>query len=67
MVGALVGEEHSGTAYGVLYTITSGFTLLASVIGGFLWSLVAPSATFYFAVICAAISIPIFLLVKPKA
>ena len=67
MVGALVGEEHSGTAYGGLYTITSGFTLLASVIGGFLWSLVAPSATFYFAVICAAISIPIFLLVKPKA
>jgi MFS family permease len=66
MVGSLVGEERAGTAYGVLYTITSGFTLLASVIGGFLWSLVAPSATFYFAVICAAISIPIFLLIKPK-
>ena len=66
MVGSLVGEEHAGTAYGVLNTITSGFTLLASVIGGFLWSLVAPSATFYFAVICAAASIPIFLMVKPK-
>jgi MFS family permease len=66
MVGSLVGEEHSATAYGVMNTITSGFTLLASVIGGFLWSLVAPSATFYFAVICAVVSIPIFLLIKPK-
>jgi len=66
MVGALVGEEQAGTAYGVLNTVTSLFTLLASVIGGFLWSLVAPSATFYFAVICAVISIPIFLSIKPK-
>jgi len=67
MVGSLVGEEQAGTAYGVLNTITSLFTLLASVIGGFLWSLYSPSATFYFAVICAAISIPIFLLIKPQA
>jgi MFS family permease len=66
MVGSLVDKEQAGTAYGVLNTITSVFTLLASVIGGFLWSLVSPSATFYFAVICAAISIPIFLLIKPK-
>lgn len=66
MVGALVKEGEAGTAYGVLNTITSIFTLFASVIGGFLWSLIAPSATFYFAVICAVISIPIFLMVKTK-
>jgi MFS family permease len=67
MVGALISKEQAGTAYGALTTITSLFTLFASVIGGFLWSLVASSATFYFAVICAAISIPIFLLIKPKS
>lgn len=66
MVGSLVGKEQAGTAYGVLNTITGLFTLLASIIGGFLWSLVSASATFYFAVICAAISIPIFLSIKPK-
>lgn len=64
MVGSLVQKEEAGTAYGVLNTITSLFTLLASVIGGLLWSLVAAPATFYFAVICAAISIPIFLSIK---
>jgi MFS family permease len=66
MVGALVGKETSGTAYGIMNTITGGFTLFASVIGGFLWTLVAPSATFYFAVICALASVPIFLLIKPR-
>jgi len=67
MVGSFINKEEAGTAYGVMNTVTSLFTLLSSVIGGFLWSFIAPPATFYFAVICAAVSIPIFLLLKPKS
>ena len=66
MVGTLVKGENPGTAYGVLTTVTSIFTLFASLIGGFLWSAIAPSATFYFAVVCAAVSIPIFLGIKVR-
>lgn len=60
LIGSLVQVEKSGTAYGVFYTVTSIFTLLASIIGGFLWTVISPSVTFYFAVTCAAISLFIF-------
>ncbi len=66
MVGSLIDKERAGIAYGVLNTVTSIFTLAASVIGGLLWSFVAPAATFYFAVVCAIISIFIFMNIKTK-
>jgi len=66
MVGSLVSKEEAGTAYGVLNTATSLFTLLASVIGGFLWSAISPSATFLFAAICAAVSLLIFIGIKSE-
>lgn len=67
LIGSLVQVEKSGTAYGVFYTVTSTFTLLASVTGGLLWSLVSPQSTFLFAVICAILSLVIFttLNIKP--
>lgn len=65
-VGKLVNGEVAGTAYGVLTTVTSLFTVLASVIGGILWSAVAPPATFLFGVICALISLPIFLAIREQ-
>jgi len=61
IIGSLISKEQAGTAYGALTTITSAFTLAASVIGGFLWSAVAPSATFIFAVVCALLSLVIFI------
>ena len=62
LIGRLIKQEEAGTAYGVFYTVTSIFTLLASVIGGLLWSAVAPSATFAFAVFCAFLAVMIFMI-----
>jgi MFS family permease len=61
---AIIGEhtknEDAGVAYGVFYTVTSIATLFASIIGGFLWTYISPSAPFFFAAACALISL-IFL------
>jgi len=64
LIGRLITKEKAGTAYGVFYTITSIFTLLASVIGGLLWSVISPSATFIFAAVCATLSLFIFSMVS---
>ena len=56
IVGSFIPKEQSGTAYGVVYTISSFLGLFASVIGGLLWSFVSPSAPFFFAAVCALIS-----------
>jgi MFS family permease len=66
MVGALISQEEAGTVYGVLGTATSLFTLVASVLGGFLWSAVSPAATFGFAVVCALLSLVIFAFIKTE-
>ncbi len=66
MVGSLIEKSRAGTAYGVLTTVTSLFTLFSSIIAGFLWTIISPASTFYFAVACAVVSIPIFLSVKVK-
>lgn len=57
LIGSFVEKEKAGTAYGVFYTFTSIATLFASIVGGILWSIISPSATFLFAVICAALAI----------
>ena len=61
LVGSLIKSEIAGTAYGVLQTVTSIFTLLASVIGGFLWSVISPQATFLFGAICAISALILFI------
>lgn len=63
-VGSLVKKEKSGTAYGMFYMVTSIFMLIASVLGGLLWSLISPSATFIFATICVFISLFVISFVK---
>lgn len=64
LVGHFTPPEQAGVVYGVLGTVTSLFTLLASVLAGFLWSSVSPTATFLFAVVCALLSLVIFLFLK---
>lgn len=66
LIGSMISKEQAGTVYGVMTTTTSIFTLLASIIGGLLWSAVSPSATFVFAAVCAAFSLFIFNFVKTK-
>lgn len=65
LIGSFITKEQSGTAYGVTQTISSFFTLLASVLGGFLWSVVAPQATFIFGAACALLSFFLFLRTNP--
>ena len=68
LVGSIVDKEKIGTAYGFLNSVTSMFTILASVIGGLLWSFVAPGATFIFGAVCAIISLFFFvgIGIKPR-
>ncbi len=66
LVGSMVQKEQAGTVYGVMTTTTSIFTLLASIIGGFLWSAISPQATFIFAAVCAIASLFIFNFVRTK-
>lgn len=47
-ISEFIKKEESGSYFGAYYSITAIGTFLASLIGGFLWSMVAPSATFYF-------------------
>ncbi len=54
-ISDIVAEHRKGMAYGI-YNAVFGFTLLpASLLGGFLWQTVGPSATFYFGATMAAI------------
>lgn len=62
LVGSFIKEDIAGTAYGVLQTTISISTLLASVIGGFLWSAISPSATFLFGALCALAAFFLMLL-----
>ena len=61
LVGSYIKKEQAGTAYGVLQTTVSIFTLLASVIGGFLWQAIGPQATFLFGAGCAMSALGLFL------
>jgi MFS family permease len=63
-IGKMIDKEKAGMAYGTVYTITSMCTVLASIIGGLLWSIYRPSFTFIFAAICASISLIVFLSLK---
>jgi MFS family permease len=63
-IGKMIDKERAATAYGTVYTVTSMFTVLASVIGGLLWSFYNPSFTFIFAAICSIISLFVFLFLK---
>lgn len=47
-VADLVPPEKRGTAYGLYHGIVGIVLLPASIIGGWLWQTISPSATFYF-------------------
>jgi MFS family permease len=60
LIGSYIATEQAGAAYGATQTVTSLGTLLASVIGGFLWSAINPMATFLFGATCAFLSFVLF-------
>ncbi len=62
IVGTLIPPEKLGTAYGLMQTVIGISMLLASMAGGFLWSFLGSSATFYFGALCSSTSF-IFLFI----
>jgi MFS family permease len=59
--GFITDEKEAAGIYGLLQTVISIGLVLASVIGGILWSAVAPWATFAFAALCATLALLVFL------
>ena len=55
-IAEFITEEESGTFFGAYYTLTAVGTLFASIIGGLLWSLISPSATFLYGSAAAALA-----------
>lgn len=47
-ISEFIQKEESGSYFGIYYTLTAIGTFFASLIGGILWSVIVPSATFYF-------------------
>jgi len=57
MVAHIVDETHRGTAFG-LYNASLGLVALpASVLAGYLWDRISPSAPFYFGAACAIVAV----------
>ncbi|MDL2341974.1 MAG: MFS transporter [Patescibacteria group bacterium] len=67
LVGQYVTNKEAAGIYGLLQTITSIGVLLASIIGGLLWTTVGPWATFAFGAIFASLSLLVFLFAKPTS
>ena len=68
LVADLVSEEKRGTAYGWYNGVLSMALLPASLIAGWLWSAISPTATFYFGAGLAFISaIGVWVLLKEKS
>ena len=63
-VSDLSGERLKGTALGIFHTVIGLVTLPASVIAGFLWQLISPSATFVYGFLVSIASVLIFLIFR---
>ncbi len=57
----IIPPDFKATAFGVFNTVVGLAMLPASLIGGWLWDNVSPSATFYFGAITAAASAAMFI------
>ena len=60
-LATIIPKDFKATAFGVYNTVVGLATLPASIIGGWLWDHVSPSATFYFGAITAAASALLFI------
>lgn len=63
-IAGFITKEESGTYFGAYYTLSAIGSFLASFVGGLLWSLVNPSATFYFGSALALCAFFVFLTMR---
>ena len=61
-LATIIPEKFKATGYGIYNTFTGLALFPASVIGGWLWDHVSPSATFYFGAITATLSAILFII-----
>ncbi len=61
LVGQYISKKEAGGIYGLLQTINSAGILLASIVGGLLWSTIGPWATFAFGAVAAGLALLVFL------
>ena len=60
-LATIIPQDFKATAFGVYNTVVGLAMLPASLIGGWLWDHVSPSATFYFGAITASLSAILFI------
>lgn len=59
-ISEFITQRESGTFFGAYYTLTAIGAFLASLVGGLLWSLINPSATFIYGSIMAFLAFILF-------
>ncbi len=65
-ISEFITKEESGTFFGAYYMLTAIGTFLASFIGGVLWSLINPSATFLYGSVMAISAFVIFFVFQRR-
>jgi MFS family permease len=60
-IATIIPQDFKATAFGFYNTVVGLAALPASLIGGWLWDHVSPSATFYFGAATAAVSAVLFI------
>ena len=66
LVGQYIDKNEAGGVYGLLQTINSIGVLLASIIGGILWTTIGSWATFAFGALSAVLALFVFLFAASK-
>jgi len=60
-LATIIPQTHKATAYGIYNSLIGSAVLPASIIGGYLWDAISPSATFYYGAIMASFSAFLFI------
>ena len=66
LVGQYTSQKQAGGIYGLLQTITGVGILVASVVGGVLWTAIGPQATFAYGALFATLALLVFLVASSR-
>lgn len=65
-LATIIPHTHKATAYGIYNSLIGLAVLPASIMGGYLWDTICPSATFYYGAIVASFSALLFIFLLKK-